>query len=262
LNSSIKEKEILITKSKSEAEKSVRLLTDAGAKLIYFPTIKIIPIYNSPELIDAGNNIDDFDYIIFTSVNSVDIFNKFAVQNNCDITKLKVAVAGRSTYESCNRLGINVNILPDEFSAKGLIRKFSQINLIGIKIFIPGSSLSRDELCIGLMELGAKVKSVPIYNVVINNSGELQEEISYLNIRKPDVFLFTSPSSFEHFLSITGVEQLSDYFERSIIAAIGTTTENAIRKLNLIVNIVPQIFTVEGASEAILKYFNITANMA
>ena len=67
---------------------------------------------------------------------------------------------------------------------------------------------------------------------------------------------------FENFLSIAGVEQLSDYFGRSVIAAIGATTENAIRKFNLTVNIVPQIFTVEGASEAILKYFNITANMA
>jgi len=262
LNSSIKEKEILITKSKSEAEKSVRLLTDAGAKLIYFPTIKIIPNYNSAELIDAGNNFDEFDYIIFTSVNSVDIFNNFAAKNNCDISKLKVAVVGRSTYESCKGLGINVNILPDEFSAKGLLRYFSQINLIGIKIFIPGSSLSRDELSIGLMELGAKVKSVPIYDVVKNNSGELQEEISYIEKRKPDVFLFTSPSSFENFLSIADVEQLQDYFVKSVIAAIGTTTEKAIRKFNLTVNIVPQIFTVEGASEAILKYFNITANMA
>ena len=196
MNTSIKEKEILITKSKSEAKKSVRLLTDAGAKLIYFPTIKIIPNYNSPELIDAVNNFSDFDYIVFTSGNSVDIFNKFALQNNCDISKLKVAVTGRSTFESCKSLGIEVDILPDEFSAKGLLRYFSQINIIGEKIFIPGSSLSRDELSTGLMELGAKVKAVQIYDVVINNSGELQEEIGELKIRKPDVFLFTSPSSF------------------------------------------------------------------
>jgi len=58
------------------------------------------------------------------------------------------------------------------------------------------------------------------------------------------------------------VEHISNYFEGSLIAAIGTTTENAIRDFNLTVNIVPHIFTIEGASEAIIRFFNITANLA
>jgi len=178
------------------------------------------------------------------------------------MSKLNVAVVGRSTFEFCETLGISVNILPDEFSAKGLLSKLSLVNLSGKNILIPCSSLSRDELRIRLTELGANVKSVPIYDVVINNVEELHEEINSLKNRKPDVFLFTSPSSFENFLSIAGVEQLSDYFGGSVIAAIGTTTENAIRKFNLTVNIVPQIFTIKEASEAIIRYFSITANLA
>ena len=262
MSSLIINKEILITKSKIESEKSVQLLIDAGAKLIYFPTIKIMPIFNSPELIDMRNNFDNFDFLILTSVNSAGIFNKFAVQNNLNLSKLKVAVVGRSTFEFCKTTGINVNILPDEFNAKGLLRKLSLINLTGKSILIPGSMISRDELRTGLMELGANVKSVPIYNVVKNNIEELYEEINNLKKRKPDVFLFTSPSSFENYLSIAGVEHISNYFEGSLIAAIGTTTENAIRDFNLTVNIVPHIFTIEGASEAIIRFFNITANLA
>jgi uroporphyrinogen-III synthase len=151
--------------------------------------------------------------------------------------------------------------MPDEFSAKGLLGKLSMVNLSGKNILIPCSSLSRDELRIGLIELGANVSSVPIYSVVKNNVEELEEEINYIKKRKPDVFLFTSPSSFENFLSLTGVEQLSDYFEGCTITAIGATTENAIREFNLTVNIVPQIFTIEGASKAIIRYFSITANL-
>jgi uroporphyrinogen-III synthase len=82
LNSSIKNKEILITKSKTESEKSVSMLTDAGAKIIYFPTIKIIPIIDSPELNNIRNNLDAFDFLIFTSINSAEIFNKFVLKYN------------------------------------------------------------------------------------------------------------------------------------------------------------------------------------
>jgi uroporphyrinogen-III synthase len=261
LNSSIKNKEILITKSKTESEKSVRLLTDARAKIIYFPTIKIIPIIDSTELNNIRNNLDAFDFLIFTSINSAEIFNKFVLKNNLDLSKIKIAVIGKSTFEFCEALGINVNIIPDEFSAKGLLGKLSMLNMSGKNILVPCSSLSRDELRIGLTELGANVNSVPIYDVVKNYVEELEEEINNIKKRKPDVFLFTSPSSFENFLSLAGVEQLSSYFEGSTIAAIGATTENAIRVFNLTVNIVPQIFTIEGASEAIIRYFNITANL-
>ena len=262
MNSLIRNKEILITKSKTESEKSVRPLIDAGAKLIYFPTIKIVPIFNSPELKEIRENLHDFDFLIFTSVNSAKIFIDFIRQYNLDLSKLKIASIGSATFEYCNEMGIQVDILPDNYSAKGLLTKFSSFNLSDNNILIPCSSLSRDELSRGLTELGAKVKLIPIYEVVKNYKEELYEEINSLKKRKPDVFLFTSPSSFENYLSIVGVEQILDYFEGSVIAALGTTTENAIHDFNLTVNIVPQIFTIEGASEAIIRYFNITANLA
>lgn len=262
MSSLIKNKIVLVTKSKSESEKSVRLLIDSGAKLIYFPTIKIIPINNSPELIDIRNNFSIFDYLVLTSVNSADLFNKFVVQNNCDMSKLKVAVVGKRTFDYCKEIGIDVDILPDEFSAKGLLYKLSQLNLRGKNILIPGSSLSQDELYNGLTESGANVKRVPLYDVVKNYVEDLFEEINNLKKRKPDVFLFTSPSSFENFLSLAGVEDITNYFNNSFIAAIGTTTEKAIHNFNLTVNIVPEIFTIAGASEAIIRFFNITANIA
>jgi uroporphyrinogen-III synthase len=262
LSSLIKNKVVLVTKSKPESEKSVRLLIDAGAKVIYFPTIKIIPILQSPGLKDIINDFSNFDYLILTSVNSADIFYKFVVQNNCDMSKLKIAVVGRRTFEYCDELEINVDILPDEFSAKGLLDKLSKLSLTGKNILIPCSSLSRDELSNGLKESGANVKSVPIYDVVKNYVEDLYYEINSLKKRKPDVFLFTSPSSFENFLSLAGVEDIANYFNNSLIAAIGTTTEKAIRDFNLTVNIVPEIFTIEGASEAIIRFFIITTNIA
>ncbi|MEW6702295.1 MAG: uroporphyrinogen-III synthase [Bacteroidota bacterium] len=258
--SSLKNKTILVTKSKADAEKSVRVLYDEEAQIIYFPTIKVVPVVDSPELINALRVFDEFDYLIFTSSNAVVVFTKIAEQNELDLSNIKIAAVGKSTAEKCESFGIRINIIPDEFSARGLINKFSELDLGGKKIFVPCSKLSRDELCYRLTELGAEVLSVPVYDLLQNDLNELRSEYEQIHRTPPDVLVFTSPSSFDNFRKLAGVDD--KYFERSLICAIGSTTEQAIRQYGYVVHIVPKIFSLQGAAEAIAKYFQLTANIA
>lgn len=258
----LKNKTILVTKSKSEAEKSIRQLADQGAEIIYFPTIKVLPLTNSPELNDALNMFGRFDYLVFTSTNAVEVFSDIVKKKKLDLSKLKIAAVGKSTSEECENLGFTVDIIPDEFSAEGLIYKFSEFELTNKKIFIPGSSLSRGELNIGLSELGAQVFSVPIYDVVKNDLVNLKAEHQKIQKKHPGIFIFTSPSSFGNFLKLMNVSDVEKFFGRSLLCAIGTTTENAIREKGLAVHIVPKIFSLHGVAEAIIEYFQLTTNIA
>ena len=258
---SLKNKTILITKSKTEAEGSFSVLIDAGAKLIFLPIIKVMPIYESPELIDAIKKFSEFEYVVFTSVNAVDVFEKIIKKHKLDFTKVKIAAVGESTAARCESAGLSVNILPEEFSAKGLIRKFSELDLTDKKILIPCSTLSRDELSLSLTEMGAIVHSVPVYNVKPNDLTELQSEKEQIQTKRPDFFVFTSPSSFENYLELFNVQDVDKYFNTSVICAIGPTTESAIRNRGLIVHVVPNTFSLSGIAETIIKYFKVTANM-
>lgn len=258
----LKNKKILITKSKLEAENSVRSLINEGAHVIYLPTIKIIPLFESEPLQEALSIISDIDYIIFTSVNAAEVFSKICSDRKLDLTHTKVAAVGTVTADKCRALGFYIHIVPEEYSASGLLKKFSGLYVSGKKIIIPCSSLSRDELSIGLAELGAEVLAVPIYDVVENSVDELQSEIEMISQNKPDIFVFTSPSSFENFLKLINVEDKEEYFGNRLIAAIGTTTENAIKESGVAVHIVPNIFTLQGLSEAIIKHFYLSQNIA
>lgn len=60
-------KTILITKSKAESEASIKSLINEGAVIVYFPTIKINPIFESDLLKNTINIIDEIDYVIFRS---------------------------------------------------------------------------------------------------------------------------------------------------------------------------------------------------
>ena len=258
---SLKNKTILITKRESDAGKFVQPLIEEGAKIIYFPTIKIIPKTDSSDLSGILNRFEEFDYLIFTSTNAAEVFAELAENYSLDLTKIKIAAVGLRTADECRSLGMKIDILPDEFSSKGLIKKFSGIDVIEKKIFIPGSALSNDDLKLGLTELSAQVVTLPVYDVISNDFADLAKEHGEVLKHQPDVYIFTSPSSFNNFVSIMKITNTADYFKNSILCSIGTTTESAISSSGVTVHIIPKEFSLQGISEAIIKYFHTTVNM-
>jgi len=253
-------KTILITKSKAESEASIKSLINEGAVIVYFPTIKINPIFESDLLKNTINIIDEIDYVIFTSINAVEVFAKISHDRLLDLTHTRIAAVGESTAEKCRSLGFYIHIVPQEYSAKGLLKIFQEKNIVGKKFLIPCSALARNELVVGLTELGAEVFAVPIYDVVENSIEDLQSEYDSIRNKKPDLFVFTSPSSFANFTKIINIVNVTEYFNNCTIAVIGTTTENAVKSYGLTVNIVPKVFSLQGISEAIIKYFSLSHN--
>lgn len=258
----LKNKKILITKSAEDCGAVFNNLIAMGAQFIYFPTIKIVPTYNSLDLSGLVSNSDHFDYIVFTSSNSVDVFSKLVNEYKPDLTRTKVAAVGETTAEACRSHGIYIHIIPEEFSARGLLKRFSEIDITDKKILIPGSSISSDELKNGLSAFGATVVKLNIYDTVINDPENLKNEIDTLNSIKPDLFVFTSPSSFNGFIKILNLDDYKNYFQDRIICAIGTTTEESIRNNGITVNIVPGSFSLRGIAESIATFYSKTFNVA
>ncbi|MDQ7817589.1 MAG: uroporphyrinogen-III synthase [Melioribacteraceae bacterium] len=257
----IKGKRILITKSAEDCGIVFNDLVSMGAEIVYFPTIKIVPTYNSLDLTELISNSGQYDYVVFTSANAVAVFSNLVIEYKPDLSRTKVAVIGNGTAEACRSNGIFVHLIPGEFSAKGLLKRFSEKDIKGKKILVPCSSIAREELNIGLTELGADVNNLPIYDTVFADPAELVSELKFINEHKPDLFVFTSPSSFHGFKNILNIDSTHNYFSEKIICAIGTTTEDTIIKLGLTVNIVPDNFSLRGIAEAIKYYYSTTYNM-
>jgi uroporphyrinogen-III synthase len=136
------------------------------------------------------------------------------------------------------------------------------MDLSGRNVLIPGSSLARRELNAGLTELGAEVVSVAVYDVFENDLADLKYEFEQIKTKRPDVFVFTSPSSFRNYLNLMKIVDADRYFDGVVICTIGRTTEAEIRNFGINVNIVPELFSLRGVEEAINKYFSLTKNIA
>ena len=183
--------------------------------MITFPTLDIVPPNSWNQFDDFIVNKNKVDFIIFTSAHAVKMFSKRLEELNESINyaTVKVVAVGNKTSAVCEKYGIPINIIPKNFSSEGVIFELLKYKLNKKIIFIPRSAIGREELPVGLEELGAIIKSVPVYNVAVPSEEIIAPYIDKLKKSRPDLYIFTSPSTFENFLQILKITDPTSYFQ-------------------------------------------------
>ena len=245
---------ILITRSRSSAEETFVHIQSLGREIIYFPTIETVPLQLNAEERNKLSNYKNYDYLIFTSANGVKYFfealGNFGIPENA---KVKIAAVGTKTAEAVASHGVKVDFIPKTFSAEGLLEIFRDMDLEKKKILIPASANSRDVLSNGLREKGAEVDFTPVYKSVTRDIPEDDEMFILIKNSKPDVLVFTSPSSVKGFLEIFSIENPPHYFSGCSVIAIGNVTEKYLNKLDVQNVLSPEEFTLNGVAELVNK---------
>jgi len=253
----LKDKTIVITRTVEQSKESSAVFSELGAEVIIFPTLEIVPPSSWKQFDDAVANYNKIDFIIFTSAHAVKMFIERIkeLMITLNFNKIKVVAVGNKTASICKELGIPVNIVPSKFSGDAVVDELSKYNLKEKVIFIPRSAIGREALPQELRELGAIIKSVPAYNVSLPSEESIKENIERLSTNKPDLFIFTSPSTFENFLQIMKIEDPVKFFKGYLVAAIGPTTKSSIEERKVKVDIMPGEFTIDGLAKAIVDHY-------
>jgi uroporphyrinogen-III synthase len=253
----LKGKTIVITRTVEQSRESATILSNLGANVIVFPTLEIIPPSSWDDFDEIVSKPNKIDFIIFTSAHAVQMYINRCEELGAELNfnQTKVVSVGSKTSSICKLYNIPVHIVPLKFSAEGVVNALSKYNLKNKTVFIPRSVIAREELPRGLKELGAIIKPAPVYNVSIPTAKNIKPGIDELKTSSPDLFIFTSPSTFENFLIINKINSATEYFEKFDVAAIGPTTKSAIEKEKVKVNIMPDEFTIEGLIEKIIQHY-------
>lgn len=256
MNGSLEGKRIVLTRSKEQSVESAEPLRELGAEVISLPCIKVQPIDDYTSLNEKIKNIF-FDYIIFPSANSVKMFilHMHNLPGIKSFTRSKIIAVGEKTEETCKSMGIKTDLVPAMFSARGILDLLSNESIEEKNFLLPSSTIARTELSEGLERMGAKVFMLPIYDIVPPDKSEIADELNELNNKETDLFIFTSPSTFNNFLKILEIKNPVDYFEGKIIAALGTTTAKAIEEVDLKVDIIPDSFTMNSLINKIVEFY-------
>lgn len=252
-------KTLVITRTIEQSKESAEVFKELGANVLIFPTLDIVPPSSWKEFDNIILSKTKIDFLIFTSAHAVKMFSKRIIELNVKINYegLKVAAVGNKTASVCGEFNIPVDIIPNKFSSEGVTDELSKYDLNKKIIFIPRSGIGREELPLELKKLGAVIKTAPVYNVSIPTEENLSNYILRLKNNRPDLFIFTSPSTFKNFLQILNITDPIKYFNGFDVAAIGPTTRSAIENKKVKVNIMPDEYTINGLANAIVKYYRL-----
>lgn len=253
----LKDKTVVITRSIEQSIESAETFKQLGADVVVFPTLDIVPPDDWKEFDSVILTENKIDFLIFTSAHAVKMFKKRcdALDVSPDYESSKVVAIGNKTDAICKQLGIPVNIIPAKFSSQGVVEELLKFNLEGKIIFIPRSAIGREELPIGLAELGAVIKTAPVYNVSLPAPEIINQNVELLKLKNPDLFVFTSPSTFDNFLEILNIEKPGEYFANYDVAAIGPATKTAIESKSVKVTIMPDEYTINGLIKAAINFY-------
>ncbi len=244
---------VAITRPKDRAKKACDIVEKLGGKPILAPTLDLEPV-NSESLKDLVKRKDELDWIIFTSPTTIVSLNKFYPEFLKSLT-CKLAVIGNKTGKLAEENGLTVDLLPEDFTAEGLIEEFKKREITGKVIGIPRTLSARPILPEELEKLGNTVILAEAYKSLFPMDEKAVEElISKIENKEIDAITFTSPLTVENFFEIVeDKEKIARLLSENLLTVcIGPITAKVLKKYN-ITYIHPDTYTVPDMMELLFK---------
>ena len=250
-------KRIVITRARAQASGLVAQLTQLGAHCLEIPTIRIQAPADTDPLKASIENIKDYDWLLFTSVNGVKHFfdTLFAMGKDVRVLgHLKFACIGPVTKERLADYGIISDILPETYRAESVVDAFAPMDMEGQKVLLPRAMKARTILPESLREMGARVDEVTAYETVLADEDKTQL-MEMLEDKAVDAVTFTSSSTVSNFVSLLPEDRKAELLDGVTMASIGPITSDTARELDLNVDIEAEEFTIPGLIDALLTYY-------
>jgi len=247
---------IVVTRAREQASDLVQRLTEYGAECIQFPTIQVVPPPDWAGLDGAIETLDQYSWIVFTSVNGVDYFFRRLFENGLDVRALghmKTAAIGPSTADRLRTWGLKSDIIPESYRAESVVEAFTDKPVEGRRILLPRAMEARSVLPDALTRMGALVDEVTAYETrqAENNATDL---IARLAERTIDMVTFTSSSTVKNFHRLLPPDDVDRLMDGVSVASIGPITSQTARDLGLRVTIEADTYTIPGLIQAILNH--------
>lgn len=253
----LKNRNIVVTRDQYQTQILKKKIEDLGGKVIAFPVIKIEGASDWEQCDTVFDEMRNLDWIVFTSSNSVRFFMGRAKYVGIDHIQAKIAAVGTKTAEEIEKYDLKAALIPEDFSAEGLLNEYKKLDLKGKRMLIPASNLAKEHLPNGLAAMGAEVRKCVVYNTMPNTNLDGTEMRTMIETSSVDCLTFFSPSAFHFFLDIVGRDIIKVLIKKKIaIAAIGPVTSKAIKKEGLDPNILPEKSDEDSLLESLNKYFN------
>ena len=203
----------------------------------------------SPQVVPwLVEHADEYDWIIFTSVNAIAAFVA-ELPDSDKWFRPRIATIGPATREVAEEYGFRVEVTPEKYVAESLAEAFRAHPLDGKRILIPSAAVARDVVPNELRSRGAEVDVVQAYQNVIPYEAPAQAGMIFQE-PLPDWVTFASSSAVDHLVALVEIEVLKEVK----IASIGPATSATVLKHGLSVTSEALKHTIAGLIEGMRNY--------
>jgi len=251
-------KTVVVTRAREQASDFRLLLEEKGAQCIEFPTIEVIPPANWGPVDRAIQNLDHYDWILFTSVNGVRFFFQRLIEKGEDVRALhgmRIGAIGPKTAAGLQERGLRLDFIPSEYRAEAVIDGLGADEVASKKFLLPRAAKAREILPEKIKEMGGQIDVVSVYET-IRPAGKRGEVRDLLKEGVISCITFTSSSTVENFAKMFPEADLPSLVDKVTIACIGPITAQTARDHGLEVKIMPGEYTIEALAAAIVEYFS------
>jgi uroporphyrinogen-III synthase len=265
----LKGKTIALTRPAGQAEEAGKLIEEKGGVPYYIPAIEIKGLRNFKPVKKFITELQkgQVDYVILMSTNGVKYLFS-AAQTLKQTSQLKeglgrvfVIAVGPRTAEALGENRVRVELVPMKYSSEGLIECLQGKDISGKRIRIPRTSNATPTLTEKLKEMGADVEEIYVYESGLPVDEKLKDKFYQdLTNGKIDAIIFGSGLSAKNIFKMLS-EKASMEILRKIInekvttVAIGPTTAEALKEMDVKVDVMPQDYLFEEALAALARYW-------
>jgi uroporphyrinogen-III synthase len=240
----LESKILAITRKFLHAQDFSDLVKLEGGRTIALPTIDIVP--KDPNVVQEFlNTVNEkmHDYCAFMSSQAVNVlFDHASIMNTTEqvisaLNSRTVVAVGPKTKQTLIERGVDVQIVPQTYSSKGLVELFAKGNIVNKRIIIPRSEMSNEFIVKALSDLGMTVDELFLYSVRTSKPNSIWNSFALLlEQQKIDGIIFTSASAVRSFFEIAQ-KILPNTFnplkEVPAIIAIGPFTKDELSKRDI-----------------------------
>jgi len=223
-----------VTRSQAQAPELCRLLADAGARVLAFPMVEIVPPESFDSMDEAIANLDRYDWIVFTSTNGVrSFFDRLFARggDSRSLARSKVAAVGSATADELRSCGVVADLVPEHFVSDAILPRLGD-DLTGIRVALVRAEKGREDLVEGIRARGGSVDLVVAYRS--QPVEDRREELESLFVASSvDVVTFTSSSTVENLFRQLSSNARRSLIENTLTCSIGPVTSKTARDLGI-----------------------------
>ena len=247
---------VLTLESRRNAEMA-KLIAGNGGKVIVAPSMREIPLDSNAAGLDFARKLVDggFDAVIFlTGVGTRALGRVAELLYPHDrflsaLRKVQIVARGPKPVAVLREWDVPIALIaPEPNTWHEVLRALDEgaetVPLKGRRVAVQEYGVSNPDLLAGLVQRGALVTSVPVYEWGLpEDLGPLRDAVEAIARGDIDVILFTTAMQVNHLLQIaremSKVDEVLRAFPRVLIASIGPTTSERLREFGIAVDMEP-----------------------